>query len=442
MSTTVVLNLPEHGHMNATYPVVAELVRRGERVVYYATEPYRAQVEETGAEFAAYGDAERFRPPAHQGGLYSVMAYLMGLAEEVLPALLDRLQEERPDYLLVDSMCVWGKLVQQLLKLPAITLASVFVPHDGLVSMDEMLHKAYGQAPKEVLLSGIDALNSYIEISQRVDARFGTRSPDIVEFFASRQPLNIVFTSQYFHLLGDQFDDSYRFVGPSIAPRTEDAGDLDLQSLGSGPLIYISMGTIFNEQPRFYRNCIEALGGSPYRVVMSIGAGVDRAALGDIPANFMVRESAPQLKVLEQASLFLTHGGMNSTSEALWHEVPLLVFPQHGDQHIVAARVAELGAGVRLLPADVEPARLRELVDHVANDGECRQNAHKIAESFQAAGGYRRAADEILAFTRAETTEAAAEQEKRYVDSLHAGASSTWAHQPNPARSGRVGTTR
>ncbi len=441
MATTVVLNLPEHGHMNATYPVVAELVRRGERVVYYATEPYRAKVEETGAEFAAYGDAERFRPPAHTGGLYSVMAYLMGLSEQVLPALLNRLQEDRPDYLLVDSMCVWGKLVQQLLKLPAITLASVFVPHERLVSMDDMLHKAYGQAPKEMLLAGIDALNTYIEISQRVDSEYGTRSPDLVEFFASRQPLNIVFTSQYFHLLGDQFDDSYRFVGPSIAPRTEDAADLDLQSLGSGPLIYISMGTIFHQQPRFYRNCIEALGGSQYRVVMSTG-GVDRAELGEIPGNFLVRESVPQLKVLEQASLFLTHGGMNSTSEALWNEVPLLVFPQHGDQHLVAARVAELGAGLRLLPPDAEPGRLRELVDRVANDGEYRRNARTIAESFHAAGGYRRAADEILAFTRAETTEDAAEQEQRYVDSLHAGASSTWAHQPDPARSGRVGTTR
>ena len=39
MPTALVLNLPEHGHMNATLPLVAELVARGERVVYLATEP-------------------------------------------------------------------------------------------------------------------------------------------------------------------------------------------------------------------------------------------------------------------------------------------------------------------------------------------------------------------------------------------------------------------
>ncbi len=53
MATALVLNLPEHGHMNATFPLVAELVARGERVVYLATEPWRGRVEAAGAAFAA-----------------------------------------------------------------------------------------------------------------------------------------------------------------------------------------------------------------------------------------------------------------------------------------------------------------------------------------------------------------------------------------------------
>src|SRR5882672_9878288 len=68
MATAVVLNLPEHGHMNATYALVEELVRRGDRVTYFATEPFRHRIESTGAEYAAY--AEPFTPPAHTGGLY------------------------------------------------------------------------------------------------------------------------------------------------------------------------------------------------------------------------------------------------------------------------------------------------------------------------------------------------------------------------------------
>ena len=386
MSTAVVLNLPEHGHMNATYPVVAELARRGERVVYYATEPYRGRVEAAGAEYRSYGDAEAFRPPAHTGGLYSVMAWEIGLAESLLPRLLEELRQLAPDYLLIDSMCVWGHLARQVLGIPGATLASVFVPDDRVVTVEDLVQQAYSRAPKEVLLAGIDALNTYLQIAQRIDRRFGTESPNLVQFFAGRQPLNIVFTSRYFHLAGDQFDESYRFVGPTLDPPARKAGDR--------PLVYVSMGTIFNDQPAFCRACFEALGGGPYDVILSTGGS--REALGAAPPNFTVREFVDQREVLGRASVFISHGGMNSASESLWNGVPMLLFPQHGDQHLVAARVEELGAGVVLRPPDLEPARLRAAVDLVLSESRFREAAGKIAESFRAAGGYRRAAHEIL----------------------------------------------
>jgi len=386
MSTAVVLNLPEHGHMNTTYPVVAELVRRGERVVYYATEPYRASVDAAGAEYRSYGEAEAFRPPVHTGGLYSVMAWEIGLAETLLAHLLAELRQLAPDYLLIDSMCVWGHLARQVLGIPAATLASVFVPDDRVVSVGEMVQQVYGCAPKETLLAGIDALNAYLQIAQRIDRRFGTESPNLVQFFAGRQPLNVVFTSRYFHLAGDQFDESYRFVGPTL--------DASPRKSGDRPLVYVSMGTIFNNQPEFFRSCFDALGGGPYDVILSTGGA--RESLGAAPANFTVSEFVDQREVLGQASVFISHGGMNGTSESLWNGVPMLVFPQHGDQHLVAARVEELGAGVVLRPPDLEPARLRSAVDLLLSEPRFRAGAGKIAESFHAAGGYRRAADEIL----------------------------------------------
>jgi MGT family glycosyltransferase len=410
MPTALVLNLPEHGHMNATFPLVEELVARGERVVYLATEPWRRRVEAAGAVFAAYeADAALFDPPAHRGGLYSVMAYLMGVAEQVLPDVLRRIEREKPDYLLIDSMCVWGRLAQQVTGLPAVTLGSVFVPNDAHVSMDDMVRQAYGQAPREVLLAGVDALNTYLRISQRIDRRHGTVSPSIVEFFANRQRLNVIFTSKYFHLAGDSYDDSYLFVGPSVAPRADAASEAFALPEGDQPLIYVSLGTIFNDQLPFFRAVVDALADGPWRVVMSIGNRIDAAAIWPdastdrpFPRNIAVHEFVPQLDVLANTSLCITHGGMNTTSEALWHGVPLLVFPQHGDQHLVAARVVELGAGLRLIPPDIEPSRLRALVTQVLGDASFKQHADRISSSFRSAGGARRAAGEILAFTAAQ----------------------------------------
>jgi MGT family glycosyltransferase len=422
MATALVLNLPEHGHMNATFPLVAELVARGERVVYLSTGPWRGRVEAAGAAFAAYeADAALFDPPAHRGGLYSVMAYLIGVAEQVLPDVLMHIEREKPDYLLIDSMCVWGRLAQQITGLPAVTLGSVFVPNDAHVSMDDMVGQAYGQAPREVLLAGVDALNTYLRISQRIDHRYGTISPSIVEFFANRQRLNVIFTSKYFHLAGDSYDDSYLFVGPSVAPRADATRDEATPAGparaafalpdGDQPLIFVSMGTIFNDQLPFFRAAIEALADGPWRVVMSIGNRIDRAAIWPdadrpLPRNIAIHEFVPQLDVLAKASLCITHGGMNTTSEALWHGVPLLVFPQHGDQHLVAARVVELGAGLRLIPPDIEPSRLRALVTQVLGDLSFKHQADRIASSFHASGGAGRAAGEILAFTAGQVTAA------------------------------------
>ena len=136
MATGCVLNLPEHGHLNATFPLVRELVARGDRLIYFGTDPYRSAIEASGARFVRYpGEAAMFDPPAHTGGLYSVMAYLIGIADRILPDLIARVTAEQPDYLLIDSMCVWGRLVQQATGIPAVTLGSVFVPDDRRVTL-------------------------------------------------------------------------------------------------------------------------------------------------------------------------------------------------------------------------------------------------------------------------------------------------------------------
>src|SRR6266568_289896 len=54
MSTAIFFNTPAYGHINPTLPVVTELVKRGERVIYYAMEEFRAAIEHIGAIFCSY----------------------------------------------------------------------------------------------------------------------------------------------------------------------------------------------------------------------------------------------------------------------------------------------------------------------------------------------------------------------------------------------------
>ncbi len=126
---------------------------------------------------------------------------------------------------------------------------------------------------------------------------------------------------------------------------------------------------------------------------MSIGKRTDIKDLGEIPSNFRVYNYVPQLEVLKSVDLFITHGGMNSSSEGLYNGIPLIVVPQFGDQPIVANRVAELEAGIALVGAEnLTPSAIKCAVDKVLSSNLYKENAEKIGHSLREAGGYKEAA--------------------------------------------------
>jgi UDP:flavonoid glycosyltransferase YjiC (YdhE family) len=53
----------------------------------------------------------------------------------------------------------------------------------------------------------------------------------------------------------------------------------------------------------------------------------------------------PQPLLLQVADAMVTHGGYNTVREAVRHGVPMVAFPQFGDQFASAGRIAALGLG-------------------------------------------------------------------------------------------------
>ncbi len=67
MAKIVFFNVPAHGHINPTLPLVAELVQRGNEVIYYAMPEFQDKIQKTGARFRAYDlhRYEQFHPSAN-----------------------------------------------------------------------------------------------------------------------------------------------------------------------------------------------------------------------------------------------------------------------------------------------------------------------------------------------------------------------------------------
>lgn len=90
---------------------------------------------------------------------------------------------------------------------------------------------------------------------------------------------------------------------------------------------------------------------------------------------------------------------MNSVQEALYHGVPMVMVPQAADQFWIAARTAELGAGVVLEP-EMRPGAIRASVEQLLTSAGYAAAAARIGASLRAAGGPAKAAAEIQRFLR------------------------------------------
>jgi MGT family glycosyltransferase len=370
-------------------PIAREIARRGDRVVFYCSEALRPVIESTGAELRPVpfdlSRIEKDKSPS-----ITLLAHeQLRCTEAWLPDLLRQLEALDPAYLLADTMCVWGRFAGRALGLPVALVSTSFAIGPGMMlPIPLILAIDIGAS-----LSRLRTLAAFRRSAEHLAQRYGVprlRLPtDIISMDGD---LVLVTTSRLFQPSSHAFDERFQFIGPCFEPRRGQATDA-LPELDERPLIYVSLGTVFNKNAAFFKRCVEAFKDGRYQVVMAAGPHGDEGALGSLPRHIHVRRYVPQLDVLPRTSLFITHGGMNSTAEALSHAVPLAVSPQGADQHMIAARVEKLGVGAQVRPWHRPPAALRSLAERLMHDQAVRSRIEEVRRSFLEAGGPTRAAD-------------------------------------------------
>ncbi|MEH7481140.1 macrolide family glycosyltransferase [Neobacillus drentensis] len=394
MARVLFINAGSEGHINPTIGVVHELISRGEEVVYFTIEAFRERIEKTGAIVRTLDD-QKFLKAFISGGRNYLLERINGLlltADIVIPSVLEQIEGEHFDYIIHDSMFGCGRILAQILKLPAINSCTSFAQTKE--SFDQMLEQLSKIIPTEV---GKEINDEYQGLTAKVKEKYDVEIHSPYDVFCNPAPLTIVYTTREFQPFGEAFDQTYKFIGPSISTRLIQE-NFDLTAIKGKRPIYISLGTVFNQAIDFYKLCFEAFGNSNHTVVMSIGEKVQISDLGEVPKNFIVKNYVPQTEVLKYTKLFITHGGMNSTHEGLYYGVPLIVIPQSADQPIIAGQVANIGAGIKLQMHGLTANQLREAAEHVLNNPSIHKAVSNIRESFQKSGGYHQAVDEIFEF--------------------------------------------
>ncbi len=382
MATFVFLNLPLYGHVNPTLAVAQELVQRGQQVFYYLTEEFRASVQATGATFRPYESKINNSAPAI-GYNFSISVLGSMLEEEVnyvLPQVIDRVRTDRPDVIVYDFLCAWGREVVEELRIPAVSTRGTY------------------------------ASNNHFNLSEQVAKSMGSNVAPSPFFDKMRQwqsVPNIVFIPRFFQPAGETFDEQYLFVGPPILPRYQTIAFPFDKLESERPLLYISLGSIVTNQLAFYQSCFEAFGEQPWQVVLSIGKETDLAQLGSVPKNFLLSSYVPQLEILPRTQVFVTHAGTISVMESLYFGVPMVLIPQQFEQQWHARRTVDLGAGLLLDKNEVTATTLHEAVERIAKDASYREHAQQLQQATRAAGGQQRAAAALIQFAETQQLETA-----------------------------------
>jgi MGT family glycosyltransferase len=399
MSKAIFFSIPASGHVNPSLPLTAELVKRGEQIIYYNTENFRAAIEATGATFRPYthiDDDFLERRKLDGSNPPKAANVLIHLCREMLPDLIAIVRAEQPDYILYDSMCPWGALVARICGVPSVVSLALLIFDTGM-----LLRSSGLQTLMPMLVRGIPDVLSFNLTSIALGRQYHVKPLTFTEFFNAPGDLMISYTMPPIQPPTGKLDAHIQFVGPSIAPRG-DVGDFPMQRLDVKPVIYISLGTVRNDNLAFFQNCIQSFADTSYTVVMSIGKKVDLKALGAIPPHFIVRPYNPQLEILQHTSLFITHAGMNSVHEGLYYNVPLLLVPQQQEQDFVALRIQELGAGLKLKTQT--PDAIFQSAELILREASYQRKAAELGAILRSAGGASRGADLILAMVKSRKT--------------------------------------
>jgi MGT family glycosyltransferase len=393
MKKAIFLNFPTHGCINSLLATASELVDRGENIIYYCTEEFRNKIEQTGAEFRPYkGLINKFK--IENDDLFGALKLNIEMTIDKLDHNLDTIRKENPDYIIHDSLCTWGKNIASILRLPAVNLMHSFPVTESSASLT---------TDTALLLLKIGLYKISNKLRKNSPTKILKKKYDINlslgDILINKEGLNIVYNSKQMEPGIFQSEKTYRFVGPSLFFKKEQ-NDFPFDKLKGKKVVYISLGTLHNDNFHFYKTCLSTFANKEYYVVISVGFEIDLNKFSDLPENFIIRQSVPQQKLLEHVELFVTHAGMNSVNEAICCGVPMLLLPHQYEQKMIARRVKEMGIGMVMNIKKITPTELYENAKKLILDSEYKKQALKYKSIFngEEKTAHLKAADEILRY--------------------------------------------
>ncbi|MED1575153.1 glycosyltransferase, partial [Bacillus paranthracis] len=152
-------------------------------------------------------------------------------------------------------------------------------------------------------------------------------------------------------------------------------------------LIYIASGSLIPQSITYYKKFIDILHDKGYGIVISCKKFHEelKRYCNEKQCNetVFVGEFIPQQFILSKADLFISHGGQNSTLEAIFHRVPILVTPMTSEQRMNGLIIEKAGVGMTIYDFRKEHITMGKMFDYLLNNKKVEKKLETYSDNMK-----------------------------------------------------------
>jgi zeaxanthin glucosyltransferase len=397
----ICLNVP--GHLNPMTALARQLQARGHDVVFLYSSGAAGLPFVPGPEKEPFSESTpEVSKMQGDDALEFGCRLVLDQTETILESLPAMVEANDIDALLVDTVQFYAELGAMQLGLPYIHVAcALHFDFTGYTPLG--LYGWPHRATPQALARNREGVTKFAKLlgksnaGVRAFAKSAGMKIDWEDPGFTLSPLaSITQTPSAFDFESSHWPLQFHHTGPFLDGEGRDEMDFPWERLTGEPLIYASMGTILNGRVDVFRTIVAGLAKhKDLQLVLSIGAQLEPEQIGPVPKNAIIVKRAPQLELLKQTSVCITHAGLNTVLESLTQGVPQVAIPVTFEQPGVAARIVHHQTGVVTSLDKLTADHLSTLLNEVLTDSIYRDNAGKLQEAIAKANGLSVAIDLI-----------------------------------------------
>ena len=413
MATIVFMPFHFASDLNPTFALARKLRNRGHNVQYLCIPDTEARIRSQGFDFTPIfsrafpeGTMAKQSESEAQGKRYGLAEFrdrFQGTCELLREGELDRATRHlQPDLLLTSSGTPWVGIAACGTGIPVMAFSST------LISVEDSTVPPFKTnfIPQQTLLSRLRTWFEWKKLffQRRLYSGDWNISGDLkklarhfgypvnkIDFRVETWPRlllpELVFFPEPLDFPRPRKPEGAFFIEAAVDVERRD-GDFSWDRIEEGkPLVYCTLGSVlpFKFPARalwFFQMFMDAMAQRPaLQGVVTVGNYLKPEQF-NCPDNVFIASVAPQVEVLQRASLMISHGGVTGVKESAFMGVPMLLMPVYYDEYGNTARIVYHGLGARLWLNEISAPELGRLIDSVLEDSSYSARAKMMAEKL------------------------------------------------------------